>query len=112
MSYSVSSRPTRSMPALIAVLILCGAALAPQTSSAQKSSPTSAANPEPQKPTKPDESSSAASSLVQLNNALEGLAAKVSPAVVQILVTSYAPAHEQDRTQSALIVRQHAVGSG
>jgi serine protease Do len=32
--------------------------------------------------------------------------------VVQILVTSYAPAHEQDRTQTALIVRQHAVGSG
>src|SRR5580700_5400330 len=50
--------------------------------------------------------------LMQLNNALEGLAAKVSPAVVQILVTGYGPLHEENRTQTALIVRQHAVGSG
>ncbi|MGD0567775.1 MAG: trypsin-like peptidase domain-containing protein [Candidatus Sulfotelmatobacter sp.] len=50
--------------------------------------------------------------LVQLNNALESLAAKVSPAVVQILVTGYGPLKEEDKTQTALIVRQHAVGSG
>jgi len=50
--------------------------------------------------------------LVQLNNALESLAAKVSPAVVQILVTGYGPLHEDNHTQTALIVRQHAVGSG
>jgi serine protease Do len=50
--------------------------------------------------------------LAQLNNALEGLAAKVSPAVVQILVTGYGPLHEEDKSQTALIVRQHAVGSG
>src|SRR6202050_1147989 len=50
--------------------------------------------------------------LVQLNNALESLAAKVSPAVVQILVTGYGPLHEDNHTQPALIVRQHAVGSG
>ena len=50
--------------------------------------------------------------LVQLNNALEGLAAKVSPAVVQILVTGYGAAREGDRSQAAFIVRQHAVGSG
>jgi hypothetical protein len=43
---------------------------------------------------------------------LESLAAKVSPAVVQILVTSYGAAREQDRSQTALIVRQHAVRSG
>ena len=49
---------------------------------------------------------------MQINNALEGLAAKVSPAVVQILVTGYGPLHEESRTQTALIVRQHAVGSG
>jgi serine protease Do len=49
--------------------------------------------------------------LVQLNVALESLAAKVSPAVVQILVTGYGPLKE-DRSQAALIVRQHAVGSG
>jgi serine protease Do len=50
--------------------------------------------------------------LVQLNNALESLAAKVSPAVVQILVTGYGPLKEEDKTETALIVRQHAVGSG
>jgi serine protease Do len=52
--------------------------------------------------------------LMQLNNALESLAARVSPAVVQILVTGYGPLREreEDRSQTALIVRQHAVGSG
>jgi serine protease Do len=52
--------------------------------------------------------------LIQLNGALESLAAKVSPAVVQILVTGYGPLRERedDRSQAALIVRQHAVGSG
>jgi S1-C subfamily serine protease len=50
--------------------------------------------------------------LVQLNGALETLAAKVSPAVVQILVTGYGPLREEDRSQTAFIVRQHAVGSG
>ncbi len=48
----------------------------------------------------------------QFNNALENLAAKVSPAVVQILVTGYGPLHQENRTQTALIVRQQAVGSG
>jgi serine protease Do len=69
--------------------------------------------PAQQKPQpKPDESPTASAALIQLNNALEGLAAKVCPAVVQILVTGYGPLHEENRTQTALIVRQHAVGSG
>ncbi len=51
--------------------------------------------------------------LVELNGALENLAAKVSPAVVQILVTGYGSLKEdEDRSQTAFIVRQHAVGSG
>jgi serine protease Do len=51
--------------------------------------------------------------LVELNTALQSLAAKVSPAVVQILVTGYGPLREeQDRSETALIVRQHALGSG
>jgi serine protease Do len=50
--------------------------------------------------------------LVQLNDALESLALKVSPAVVQILVTGYGPVREENRSETALIVRQHAVGSG
>jgi serine protease Do len=68
--------------------------------------------PQEKFPAKPDESDSAMAALAQLNNALEGLAAKVSPAVVQILVTGYGPLHDENRTQTALIVRQHAVGSG
>ncbi len=50
--------------------------------------------------------------LAQLNGALETLAAKVSPAVVQILVTGYGPLSEEDKSQTAFIVRQKAVGSG
>ena len=52
--------------------------------------------------------------LRQMNSALEDLAAKVSPAVVQIQTTGYGPLHggDGDRGQTALIVRQHAVGSG
>jgi serine protease Do len=50
--------------------------------------------------------------LVQLNGAMESLAARVSPAVVQILVTGFGPLREEDRSQTAFIVRQHAVGSG
>jgi serine protease Do len=50
--------------------------------------------------------------LVQLNGALESLAARVSPAVVQILVTGYGPLREEERSQTAFIVRQKAVGSG
>jgi serine protease Do len=54
--------------------------------------------------------------LRQMNSALEELAARVSPAVVQIQTTGYGPLPagngEGDRGQTALIVRQHAVGSG
>jgi serine protease Do len=60
----------------------------------------------------PSEPASGSAQLLQLNDALEELAAKVSPAVVQILVTGYGPLHEESRAQTALIVRQHAVGSG
>ena len=49
-----------------------------------------------------------------MNGALEELAARVSPAVVQIQTTGYGPLTEgdSDRGRTALIVRQHAVGSG
>ena len=49
-----------------------------------------------------------------MNSALEELAAKVSPAVVQIQTTGYGPLNDgdSDRGKTALIVRQHAVGSG
>jgi serine protease Do len=50
--------------------------------------------------------------LQQLNAALEGLVAKVSPAVVQILVTGYGAVEDSNRSQTALVTRQHAIGSG
>ena len=70
--------------------------------------------------TKPDSGSKAATSpppettqiLQQLNSALEGLVARVSPAVVQIQVTGYGALDESNRSETALIARQHAIGSG
>lgn len=53
-----------------------------------------------------------ADNLVQFSGSVEQLAAKVSPAVVQIQVTGFGPAEESGRADAALIVRQHAVGSG
>jgi serine protease Do len=52
--------------------------------------------------------------LRQMNSALEELAARVSSAVVQIQTTGYGPLSggDGDRSRTALIVRQHAVGSG
>ena len=51
--------------------------------------------------------------LRQLSGALSQLAARVSPAVVQILVTGYGPIPgEEGRADTAYIVRQHGVGSG
>src|SRR5579863_1813108 len=50
--------------------------------------------------------------LQQLNSAIEQLTARISPAVVQILVTGYGPLEENNRGQTALITREHAIGSG
>src|SRR5271154_4847202 len=49
--------------------------------------------------------------LQQLNSAIEQLTARISPAVVQILVTGYGSV-EEGRGQTALISREHAIGSG
>ena len=50
--------------------------------------------------------------LQQLNSAIQQLTARISPAVVQILVTGYGPLDESSRGQTALITREHAIGSG
>jgi serine protease Do len=50
--------------------------------------------------------------LQQLNSAIEQLTARISPAVVQILVTSYGALEEKDHSQTALITREHVIGSG
>ena len=50
--------------------------------------------------------------LQQLNSAIEQLTARISPAVVQILVTGLRSLEENSRGQTALITREHAIGSG
>jgi serine protease Do len=105
---------SRRRRAVISFLLLLSASTVPsisQQSSAQKATTPAPANaPGEGSPTANESSSTRA--LAEFNDALEALAAKVSPAVVQILVTGYVPVHEEDRSQTALIVRQHAVGSG
>ena len=50
--------------------------------------------------------------LHQLNSSVESLTQRVSPAVVQVLVTAYAPVEQHGRADTALIGRQHNLGSG
>jgi len=50
--------------------------------------------------------------LQQFDSALESLVARVAPAVVQIQVTGYGALDESNRSETAVIVREHAVGSG
>lgn len=51
--------------------------------------------------------------LNELDGAISELANRVSPSVVQILVSGYGPIlSEENRTEAALIARQHAIGSG
>ena len=94
---------------LVAILLLCIAAFAQTSTAASPAMPEKLAGA-------PETGSKATDPrvvLLQLNSALETLAAKVSPAVVQILVTGFGPLKEgEDRSQTAFIVRQHAVGSG
>jgi serine protease Do len=50
--------------------------------------------------------------LQQLNSAIEQLTARISPAVVQILVTGYGALEENSRSQTAVITREQVIGSG
>ena len=85
-------------------------AVAAQTNPATSAKPSDSAMDQPK--TAPAHPAEAPEVLRQLNSALQGLVAKVSPAVVQVLVTAYGPLAESNRSDTALIARQHAVGSG
>jgi len=51
--------------------------------------------------------------LHKLNESVDNLIKKVSPSVVQILVTGYGPLEESDRASTSVIIgRQRAIGSG
>jgi serine protease Do len=115
---SVLGRAAASLIALIFIMLPGTQIVSAQQPSSAKPAQPSAEQSSAAKGSMPpakvadEKSSQTPEVLVQLNSALEGLAAKVSPAVVQILVTGYGQLHEEDRSQTALIVRQHAVGSG
>ena len=112
-SHKHAQRRICQLAALILTTAACLIAQQPSTNPTPAPATEREKKPAPEKPQpKPDESATAAAALMQINNALEGLAAKVSPAVVQIIVTGFGPLHEESRAQTALIVRQHAVGSG
>src|SRR5580658_6791331 len=111
-------RPRRLITQIAALVLASSSWVLAQKPGDSTPAANPAANPGTTSLTRPAEGKSQAhadesfQTLVQLNDALEGLAARVSPAVVQILVTGYGPLREEDRAQTALIVRQHAVGSG
>src|SRR5260370_12309785 len=50
--------------------------------------------------------------LHQFNGSLQALAARVSPAVVQISVTGFGPQDDKSKDGTSFIVRQRAIGSG
>ena len=108
--------PAFSRGQLVALaFVLIGLPLPAQQPSASPQPPKSAAQkvvPKNPSVTAPTASSQAPPVLQQLNAALEGLVAKVSPAVVQILVTGYGPLEENDHTDTAVVARQRAIGSG
>jgi len=114
------ARIPRAPSVLHTVAVLLTLILAsPRPLSAQQPSKTRSAGDvalppkaQPHSEEKPPERPQGPESLVQLNSALEGLAAKVSQGVVQILVTGYGPLEENGRTDTALIARQRAIGSG
>jgi len=102
----------------VVFVLLCGAAWGQQTQSSGQSGRPAAT---PQKPNPTTELGKAARErpseapaiLQQLNSALEGLVAKVSPAVVQIQVTGFGAVEGSGgHGETALVARQRAIGSG
>jgi serine protease Do len=104
---------------LALAILLTAATFAQQPTSTQAPKPGTQ-GAAPQKPNPTTELGKAAGGrpseappiLQQLNSALEGLVAKVSPAVVQILVTGYGAVEASSHSETALVARQHAIGSG
>jgi serine protease Do len=108
-----------------ATVLALALSLAPCFSVAQQAkssgqAPNTSAPAAPQKPNPVTElgkapagrPSEAAPILQELNSALEGLVAKVSPAVVQIQVTGFGTVEDSGHGQTALVARQRAIGSG
>ncbi len=104
-----SSAFRSSIGCFLTVALLSAVALAKQNHQAEPRS-TSEAGKADQAST--PENSQPMTVLQQMNSALQTLVAKVSPGVVQVLVTGIGTSVKSEQGQTALIVRQHAVGSG
>ncbi|MGB7585855.1 MAG: trypsin-like peptidase domain-containing protein [Terriglobales bacterium] len=108
----LSALKSRHVFAAFLLSLLLAASLAAQQSQAQPA----AAKQEASIDTKISKTTIAAAEtpqvLQQLNSALEALVAKVSPAVVQIQVTGFGALEGSSRNETALIAREHAIGSG
>ena len=103
------------LTSLLAVGSMAGqSATTPSTgATGQQPAKTATGQKSPEAKSPPSTSAAEApSELTQLNGELETLAAKVSSAVVQVLVTGFGSLKQEERSQTALIVRQRAVGSG
>src|ERR1700731_3492097 len=109
---------SRMSPVRIAAFVFCIWLAAPGFGQETTPLAPTARAPETQKPdigkakllgTGPEEP---AAVLQQLNSAIETLSARISPAVVQILVTGYGSVEDSDRRQTAVVTREHAIGSG
>ncbi len=106
--------PAAALRAVCLAMVVAIPALAQPTPPLPAQKPASAAIPQPAEAakaagTRPAE---AAPILQQMNSALQTLVARISPAVVQILVTGYGALDENKSSETALIARQHAIGSG
>src|SRR5277367_935604 len=92
------SRQCKMLRQIYCVAVACVAALALASST-------------PLRAQSPDDAST--DTLHKLNESVDSLIKKVSPSVVQILVTGYGPLEEGDRSSTAVIIgRQRAIGSG
>jgi serine protease Do len=122
-AYLIFSRPYGTMALILLLLVVTGLGFgqqpdgkSPSSRAAETSKPASAPVRSSDKRSTDSRSLDNPDILRQMNSALEDLAARVSPAVVQIQTSGYGPLHggdgDSDRGRTALIVRQHAVGSG
>lgn len=109
-----------AVAAIVSFVLFGNPAFSQQAQPANQDAKAGAQSSSPQKPNPTTElgkatgarPSEAPAVLQQLNSALEGLVAKVSPAVVQIQVTGFGAIEGSSHGETALIARQHAIGSG
>ena len=93
------------------VLLIMLALVAVTTLPAQEKKAQKASEPRPRADSAAP-ATAAPETLAHLNAELQALADKVSQGVVQVLVTGFGTVEDSGRTDTALIARQRAIGSG